>query len=202
MRSQHRLSSLSNLIARFLLPALLLGFVPLVSADAQNSGSADESHLALISLAARAGNFELAQQRLAELQTLRLLAKGNAALGAEYARNGDFETADGYMEAAKQLAETGKMQSIDRVSVLLHISKIEKSIESYEDMYEVTFDKALAYVDRLSGIALDLALVEISYASLDLFGDRLQTYEFVSLVGDERMRNKLISALRLEDLEG
>ena len=201
-------------VIRLILPALLLGLgaVPAAAQQAENpppaveSASAppvaDESHIAPISLAARVGEYELAHQRLDALGSTRLRAKGNAALAMEYARDADFAAADKLLEEAKLLGDRGNLLTSDRVSVLLYIARKELEVERYAGDAEATFDMALAHLQNITGLGLDLALVETAFASLEIFGDRQQTYELVSLISDEKMRSKLIDSLRLSDLAG
>ena len=165
---------------------------------AQNSGE-DESLLATIRLAARGGDFELANTRLASLKKPRLIAMGTAALGIEHAHAGAVDQADELLDKSQVLADQGDMRTLERAQSYMYFARVMNSHENYTDASQDMLDRAIEYIGRLAGIDLNLAIAEMVSVTLELSDDRQQAYDLLQLLSDTTLRDKLLQVYNLEE---
>lgn len=180
----------------FLLTGLLMPATAQQDAIIQNPPD-DESQLIPIRLAARGGDFKLAQQRLAALNKPQLVAKGTAALAAEYAHIDDVAKATELFQAAIKLTETSSLINRERVSAYLQIATLIHEQQDKDPNWEQwsieVFEQAIATSSTMSGLDLDLALVELAQRGLVITGDIEQTKSLFQLVSDASLREKMLA---------
>lgn len=186
-------------MAVFLLVSL--AFLQPLPARAQLAGVEqvqDESLLLAIRLAARAGEYELAETRLAALKKPHLTAKGTAALAVEYALAEDLETAGLLFESAQKQASNRDIRRRNRVSSLLYIAKLMRESEEFADDATTVLDQASGLLGGLTGFDLDISLIELTRVSFLMNRDPQEAQEILSLIREPSLRKKMLALYGFE----
>lgn len=156
----------------------------------------DESQLLPIRLAARGSDFELAQKRLARLKKPYLVAKGTAALAAEYARAGEMDKAEELFKAAEGLISASAIQKRNRASSYLYTAQLLHEVpdhpEAWDDWAQQLFIKAQKQVGSMAGFDLNMGLIELARTGYILTSDEEQSKSILSLITDQALREKMM----------
>ncbi len=187
-----RLSKLwdSRIVGLIITGILSVFFNPAV---AQQDSDQDESLLAPVQLAARAGDFELALNRVEIIVRPDLKTKAFAVLGEEYARVGNQDLAEQYYSEAQEILNTGRMRKIEQASAHLFLARSYSRNEQFTEKAQEHLNVAADLIGGLAGISLDLGLFELAAVSYQINKDVKEVKQIISLIGDQQLRTKLLA---------
>ena len=160
----------------------------------------DESLIVPVRIAVRANDLDLAKERLDAITKPRIKAMANGSFAFELANKEQLDEAGEYIAIAQDQIRTGDMRTYERVVANLYLAKLFNQDENFPELTDEFFNESIKYIERLSGIDLDLAITELAYAQLEIYQDREEAYQILQLMTDAKLREKLINILGLSDL--